>query len=55
MQGYYYEEHYRELYDNEKPLQLVLFWAKNGLMKRLSDLFKICPLQNFYGLWLTSR
>ena len=35
MQGYYYEEHYRELYDNEKPLQLVLFWAKNGLMKRL--------------------
>ena len=35
MQDYYYEEHYRELYDNEKPLQLVLFWAQNGLMKRL--------------------
>ena len=43
MQDYYYEEHYRELYDNEKPLQLVLFWAQNGLMKRLYFLWILKP------------
>ena len=41
-QDYYYTEHYRELYDNEKPLQLILFWAQNGLLKRR----KLCLLDH---------
>ena len=30
----YYIEHYRRLFDNEKPLPLLLFWSQNGLFKK---------------------